>query len=122
MQSITCPPDVRFHRVLKDTHTNGRIYGVSHSRRRDAVWLGQSLYGVVQEINKLRRYERMHSSTAYRVLRGQEFLLMGMIVERLRDAERVNELLDRIDAPNVVVVTRDPDKRELAAFRKAKLE
>ena len=123
LQSITCPPDVRFHRVLKDTHTNGRIYGVYHNRRRDAVWLGQSLYGVVQEINKLRRYERMHSSTAYRVLRGQaEFLLMGMIVERLRDAEHVNELLDRIDAPSVVVVTRDPDKWELAAFRKGKVD
>ena len=122
LQSIACPPDVRFRRVLKDTHTNGRIYGVYHNRHRDVLWLGQSLYGITVEINKLRKYPKVHCSTAYRVLRGEAQFLVGMIVDRLRDAEHVNELLDRIDAPSVVVVTRNPDKWELAAFRKAKLE
>ena len=122
LQSVTCPAYVRFFRILKDKHTNGRLYGMYH-RHRDAVWLGQSLYGMVKEINKLRRYEKVHSSMAYRVLRGEaEFLHGGMTVERLEDVEHVNELLDRIDAPSVEVVTRDPDKWELKAPHKAKLE
>jgi hypothetical protein len=45
-----------------------------------------------------------------------------MTVERLRDAEHVNELLDRMDARSVVVVTRNPDKWELKAPCKAKLD
>ena len=124
LQSVSCPADVRFFRILKDTHTNGRLYGMYHNRHRDVVWLGQSLYGMVKEINKLRKYSKVHSSTAYRVLRGEaEFLhLGGMTVERLQDVEHVNELLDRIDAPSVVVVTRNPDKWELKAPRKAKLD
>ena len=124
LQSVTCPADVRFFRILKDTHTNGRLYGLYHNRHRDVVWLGQSLYGMVKQINGLRKYSRVHSSTAYRVLRGEaEFLqLGGMTVERLQDVEHVNELLDRIDAPSVVVVTRNPDKWELKAPYKAKVD
>ena len=123
-QSATCPKSVRFSRIRKELHTNGRLYGIYHDKHRDAVWLGQSVYGMVSEINKLRRYAKVHSSTAYRVLRGEaEYRhLRGITVEKLQDVEHVNELLDRIDAPNLVVVTRDPDKWELAAFRKAKLE
>jgi hypothetical protein len=45
-----------------------------------------------------------------------------MTVERLRDVEHVNELLDRVDVLSVVVVTRCPERWELGAFRKAKLE
>ena len=118
-RAIVCPPGVRFRRILKDTYTNGRIYGAYE--RRDTVWLGQSLYSMVPEINK-HRETRLHVSTAYRVLRGEAAYLQGMTVERLRDVEHVNELLDRVDALCVVVVTRCPDKWELAAFRKAKLE
>ena len=121
LQSIACPPGVRFRRILKDTHTNGRLYGAYHDGCRDTVWLGQSLHSMVPEINKLRE-RRLHVSTAYRVLRGEIAYLQGMTVERLRDVEHVNELLDRVDALCVVVVTRCPDKWELAAFRKAKLE
>ena len=123
-QSVSCPANVRFFRILKDTHTNGRLYGMYHNKHRDVVWLGQSLYGLVKQINGLRKYSKVHSSTAYRVLRGEaEYRhLRGMTVERLQDVDDVNELLDRIDAPSVVVVTRDPDKWELKAPRKAKLE
>ena len=121
LQSVTCPAYVRFFRILKDTHTNGRLYGMYHNRHRDVVWLGQSLYGMVKQINGLRKYSKVQ---AYRVLRGEaEFLqLGGMTVERLQDVEHVNEILDRIDAPSVVVVTRNPDKWELKAPRKAKLD
>ena len=124
LQSVSCPANVRFFRILKDTHTNGRLYGMYHYEHRDVVWLGQSLYGMVTQINGLRRYPKLHSSTAYRVLRGEaEYRhLRGMTVERLQDVEHVNELLDRIDAPSVVVVTRNPDKWELKAPRKAKLD
>jgi hypothetical protein len=122
-QSVSCPGSVRFFRILKDQHTNGRLYGIYHEHR-DVVWLGQSVYGMVGEINKLRRYPKVHSSTAYRVLRGEAEYgqLRGITVEKLQDAEHVNELLDRIDAPNVVVVTRNPDKWELKAPCKAKLD
>ena len=124
LQSVTCPAYVRFFVIQQDTHTNGRLYAMYHKRHRDAVWLGQSICGMIKEINKLHRYEKVYSSTAYRVLRGQaEFLhIGGMTVERLEDVEHVNELLDRIDAPSVVVVTRNPDKWELKAPRKVKLE
>ena len=123
-QSVSCPKSVRFFRIRKELHTNGRIYGIYHDKHRDAVWLGQSVYGMVKEINKLRRYPKVHSSTAYRVLRGELECrqLRGIAVERLQDAEHVNELLDRIDAPSVVVVTRNPDKRELKAPCKAKVD
>ena len=123
-QSVSCPGGVRFFRFLKDTHTNGRLYGIYHFDDRDAVWLGQSLYGMVTQINGLRRYPKVHSSTAYRVLWGEaEYRrLRGMTVERLQDVEHVNELLDRMDARNVVVVTRNPDKWELKAPRKAKVD
>ena len=123
-QSVSCPKSVRFFRIRKELHTNGRIYGIYHDKHRDAVWLGQSVYGMVREINKLQRYQKVHSSTAYRVLRGElEYRhLRGISVENLQDAEHVNELLDRIDAPSVVVVTRNPDKWELKAPCKAKVE
>ena len=79
---------------------------------------------MVKQINSLRKYSKVHSSTAYRLIRGQaEFLqLGGMTVERLEGVKQVNELLDRIDAPSVVVVTRNPDKWELGAPRKTKAD
>ena len=79
---------------------------------------------MVTEINKLHRYAKIHSSTAYRVLRGEaeNRHLRGITVERLQDVEHVNELLDRIDALSVVVVTRNPDKWELKAPYKAKVD
>jgi hypothetical protein len=123
-RSVSCPGGVRFLRILKDMHTYGRLYGIYHFDDRDVVWLGQSLYSMVNELNSIHRYPKVHSSTAYRVLRGEAGYrqLRGMTVERLRDAEHVNELLDRMDARSVVVVTRNPDKWELKAPRKAKLD
>ena len=123
-QSVSYPKRVRFFRIRKELHTNGRLYGIYHDKHRDAVWLGQSVYGMVREINRLQRYPKVHSSTAYRVLRGEaEYRqLKGIAVEKLQDVGHVNELLDRIDAPSVVVVTRSPDKWELKAPCKAKVD
>ena len=123
-QSASCALTVRFFRIRKELHTNGRLYGIYHDKDRDVVWLGQSVYGMVKEINKLQRYRKVHSSTAYRILRGEaeQRHLRGMTVERLADVDHVNELLDRIDAPSVVVVTRNPEKCELKAPYKAKAD
>ena len=54
-QSVSCPLSVRFFRIRKELHTNGRLYGIYHDKHRDVVWLGQSVYGMVKEINKLQR-------------------------------------------------------------------
>ena len=120
---VSCPGYIRFFTVVKEQYTNGRLYAVYRPNESEDVWLGQSLYGMLKEINKLRKRPKLHSSTAYRFLRGDlpYQQLGGMIVEKLKDVEHVNELLDRIDAPSLVVVTRDPDKWELKAY-KAKLE
>ena len=121
-RTVSCPGSVRFSMIFKEQYTNGHLYGVYRFNEPDDVWLGQSLYGMTMEMNKLQTYPKVHSSTAYRFLQGDVPYrqLGGMIVEKLQGVENVNELLDRIGAPNVVVVTRDPDKWELAAPRKAK--
>jgi hypothetical protein len=123
-QAVSCPRTVRFFRIGKELHTHGRLYGIYHDKDRDVVWLGQSVYGMAVGINKLRRYPKVHSSTAYRILRGEAERrhLRGITVERLVDVDHGNELLDRIDASSVVVVTRNPEKWELKAPYKAKVE
>ena len=111
-QTVYCPTRLRFARVEKELFCcHGRFYTLYHPVYRDVLWICQSMNGLVSEVSRSQRYGAVHVSCAYRFLRGQyrSKRYRGLLVERLRTIEEVNEHIESVGAESVAVVVRDPD-------------
>ena len=111
-QLITCPGTVRFASVRKEHKTIARIYALHQARRPDCVWLGQSMTQIWRQARE--HATHFHVSSCYRILRGEGRgkETQGIVVHRARTAEELNTILDKVRAPRLCVVLRDPDNWE----------
>ena len=111
-QLITCPGTVRFARVHKEYQTNARIYALHQAQRPNCVWLGQSITQIWRQARE--HAMRFHVNSCYRIIRGQARTneTQGVVVHCVRTAQEVNAILDKVRAPWLCVVLRDPDKWE----------
>jgi hypothetical protein len=103
---------VRFASVRKEHKTIARIYALHQARRPDCVWLGQSMTQIWRQAQEHAMH--FHVSSCYRILRGEGRAkeTQGIVVHRARTAEELNAILDKVRAPRLCVVLRDPDNWE----------
>lgn len=99
--------------MYREYQTNARIYVLHHAKNAECVWLGQSLPRIWREAQE--RNLRFHLSSCYRIIRGQAAArqTQGVVVHCVGTAEEINEILDRVRAPRLAVMLRDPDNWEM---------